>query len=117
MLDAYTRMCRLTGVEVDAAEAGPAWALSHAAASAGRVESGARPSAGVTSGRRISAAAVLRDVEHFDDTTVIAVVDSAARWLGEPSGDEYARALLGAATDAPDQARAYGELLGSGGGR
>ena len=56
-------------------------------------------------------------MEHFDDTTVIAVVDAAARWLEEPSGDEYAWALLGAVTDPPTQARAYGELLGSGGGR
>ena len=117
VLDAYIRMCRLTGVELDAAEAGPAWALSHAAASASYVEPGAGPFEGVTTGRRISAAAVLRDVEHFDDTTLIAIVDAAARWLEEPSGDEYAWALLGAVTDAPNQERAYGELLGSGRGR
>ena len=60
---------------------------------------------------------MLREVEDFDDTTMIAVVDAAARWLEEPSGDEYAWALLGAVTDAPTQLRAYGELLGSGGGR
>ena len=117
VLAAYTRVCRLAGAELNAAEAGPAWALSRAAVSAGHLEPGAGPSASVTSGRRISAAAVLREVEDFDDTTLIAVVDAAARWLEEPSGDEYAWALLGAVTDAPTQVRAYGELLGSGGGR
>jgi hypothetical protein len=57
---------------------------------------------------------VLREVEDFDDATLIAVVDAAARWLEEPSGDEYAWALLGAVTDAATQQRAYGELLGGG---
>jgi hypothetical protein len=70
----------------------------------------------VTSARRMSAAAVLRGVEDFDDVTMIAVVDAAARWLDEPEGDEYAFALLGAVTDGPTQLRAYGELLGTGGG-
>lgn len=46
VLDAYTWVCRLAGVELDAAEVGPAWALSRAAASAGHVEPGARPSEG-----------------------------------------------------------------------
>jgi hypothetical protein len=36
------------------------------------------------------AAAVLREAEDFDDRTLIAVVDAAARWLDEPSGDDYA---------------------------
>ena len=71
----------------------------------------------MTSGRRMSAAAVLKGTEDFDDATLIAVVDAAARWLDEPSGDEYAWALLGAVTDAATQQRAYGELLGTGGGR
>jgi hypothetical protein len=44
-------------------------------------------------------------------------MDAAAHWLEEPSGDEYAWALLGAVTDAPTQALAYGELLGPSGGR
>jgi hypothetical protein len=117
VLDAYTRVCRLAGVELDAAESGPAWALSRAAASAGHVEPGAGPSGRVTSGRRMSAAAVLREVGDFDDATLIAVVDAAARWLEEPAGDEYAWALLGAVTDAATQQRAYGELLGTGGAR
>src|SRR5690349_11249435 len=34
VLIAYTRMCRLAGVEVDAAERGPAWALGRAASAA-----------------------------------------------------------------------------------
>jgi len=70
----------------------------------------------VTSARRIAAGAVLRAAEDFDDVTMIAVVDAAARWLEEPDGDEYAYALLGAVTDGPTQRRAYGELLGSGSG-
>jgi hypothetical protein len=60
---------------------------------------------------------VLRAAEDFDDSTLIAVVDAAARWLEEPSGDEYAWALLGAVTDSATQQRTYGELLGTGGGR
>ena len=63
----------------------------------------------------MSAAAVLREMEDFDDTTLIAVVDAAARWLDEPAGDEYAYALFGAVTDGPTQVRAYGALLGRGG--
>lgn len=61
VLDAYTRVCRLVGVDLDAAEPGPAWALALAAESAGHVDT-ARPRTfgRVTSGRRLSAAAVLR---------------------------------------------------------
>jgi hypothetical protein len=117
VLEAYTRVCRLAGVELDAAESGPAWALVRAASAAGHVEPDVGRSGRVTSGRRMSAAAVLREVEDFDDATLIAVVDAAARWLEEPAGDEYAWALLGAVTDSATQQRAYGELLGSGGGR
>ena len=86
VLDAYTRVCRLVGVELDAAESGPAWALSRAAVAAGHVEPAASVGGRVTSGRRMSAAAVLRGVEDFDDVTMIAVVDAAARWLEEPAG-------------------------------
>ena len=114
VLDAYTRVCRLAGVELDAAESGLAWALSRAASAAGHVDPRWTPLGPVTSGRRMSAAAVLRETEDFDDTTLIAVVDAAARWLDEPAGDEYAWALLGAVTDLPTQQRAYGELLGGG---
>ena len=116
MLIAYTRMCRLAGVELDAAERGPAWALERAASAAGFVETVAPPvpPGRVTSARRMAAGAVLMGVEGFDDVTMIAVVDAAARWLEEPDGDEYAYALLGAVTDGPAQSRAYAELLGTG---
>lgn len=109
VLLAYTRVCRLVGVELDAAEGGPASA-------AGFVEPAAELRR-VTSARRAAAAAVLRAAEDLDDVTMVAVVDAAARWLDEPAGDAYAWALLGAVTDGPTQLRAYGELLGSGGGR
>ena len=116
VLIAYTRMCRLAGVELDAAERGPAWALGRAASAAGFVDTAARPAEPlrVTSARRMAAGAVLMGAEGFDDVTMIAVVDAAARWLEEPDGDEYAYALLGAVTDGPAQSRAYAELLGSG---
>ena len=90
-LDAYTRVCRLVGAGLPAVERGPAWALAKA-----------------------SAAAILRAAGDFDDVTMIAVVDAAARWLGEPDGDDYACALLGAVTDHPTQLRIYGELLSGG---
>ena len=109
----YTRVCRLVGVELDAAESGPAWALARAASVAGFVEP-AGELGRVTSARRAAAAAVLRAAEDLDDVTMVAVVDAAARWLDEPEGDEYAWALLGAVTDGPTQLRAYGELLGGG---
>ena len=120
VLDAYTRVCRLASVELDAAEESTAWALSLAAASAGHVDSAdaaVQRTRRVTSGQRMTAAAVLREAEDFDDTTLIAVVDAAARWLDEPSGDAYAYALLGAVTDSARQGRAYGALIGSGGDR
>ncbi len=113
VLLAYTRVCRLVGVELDAAEGGPAWALARAASVAGFVEPAAELRR-VTSARRAAAAAVLRAAEDLDDVTMVAVVDAAARWLDEPEGDEYAWALLGAVTDGPTQQRAYAELLGGG---
>ena len=45
------------------------------------------------------AVTVLQAAAHLDNTTTIAVVDAAARWLDEPDGEEYAYALLGAVTD------------------
>ena len=63
----------------------------------------------------MAAGAVLREAEDFDNVTMIAVVDAAARWLEQPDGDEYAYALLGAVTDGPTQQEAYGELLGRAG--
>ena len=115
VLDAYTRVCRLVGVELDAAEAGPAWALSLAAKAAGHVDFVTARAAGrVPSARRFAAAAVLRSSEAFDDVTMIAVVDAAARWVDD-RGEEYAYALLGAVTDDVTQRRAYAALLGTGG--
>lgn len=115
VLEAYTRVCRLVGVELDAAERGPAWALARAADAAGFVAP-AGPVSRVTSARRAAAAAVLREAEDLDDAAMVAVVDAAAWWLEEPAGDEYAWALLGAVTDAATQMRAYGALLGTAGG-
>jgi hypothetical protein len=60
VLAAYTRVCRLAGAELDAAESGPAWALVRAASAAGHMEPGGSGPGRVTSGRRMSAAAVLR---------------------------------------------------------
>jgi hypothetical protein len=68
----------------------------------------------VTSARRMAAAAVLQASAHLDNTTTIAVVDAAARWLNESDGEEYAYALRGAVTDGLTQLRTYGQLLGTG---
>lgn len=110
MLDAYTRMSRLADVELMAAERGPAWALTRMSAAAGHVNVATVERSRVTSARRMSAAAVLRAAEDFDDVTMIAGIDAAARWMDEPDGDAYAYAyaLLGAATDGPMQLCAYG---------
>jgi len=114
VLDAYTGVCRLAGVELPATEGGPAWALARVAAAAGHADPAAVELRRVTSARRMAAGAVLRGATSMGDVTMIAVVDAAARWLDEPGG---AFALLGAVTDGPTQLRAYGELLGTGGGR
>ena len=71
----------------------------------------------VTSAQRATVKAMLRHAQRsWDDVTLIAVVDAAARWMDEPDGDQYAWALLGVLVDGPTQLRAYGELLGTGGG-
>ena len=93
-------------------EHGPAWAFNQAARAAGHHEPAATKP-GVTSARRMAAAAALRAAENLDDITMIAVVDAVAQWLDEPEGEEYAYALLGAVTDGPTQLRAYAELLGA----
>ena len=115
LLGAYAQVCRLVDAELEASEAGPAWALSVAAAAAGFVEPGTirRRS---SPRRALRAAEVLRRGRDLDDVTVRAVIDAAARWLEEPAGDQYAWALLGAVVDAPAQQRVYAELLGTGGG-
>jgi hypothetical protein len=116
VLEAYTRVCRLAGTELNAEERSAAWALTRAAEVAGFGEASARMvGSPVTSGRKLAAGAVLRTSEDLDDATMIAVVEAAARWLEEPDGEEYAYALLGAVTDGQTQVRAYGELIGTGG--
>jgi hypothetical protein len=62
----------------------------------------------------MAAAAVLQAAEHLDNAATIAVVDTAARWLDEPGGEEYAYALLGVVTDGPTQLRTYSKLVGTG---
>jgi hypothetical protein len=115
VLDAYTRVCRLAGAELAADERGPAWALRRSASAAGFVDPDTVTTwTPATSAHRMAAAAVLQAAEHLDNTTTIAVIDAAARWLDEPDGEEYAYALLGAVTDGPTQLRAYRELLGRG---
>ena len=115
VLDAYARVCRLTETELPADERGPAWALRRTASAAGFLDLDALTTwTPVTSARRMAAAAVLQAADHLDNTTTIAVVDAAARWLDEPDGEEYAYALLGAVADGPTQLRAYGELRGTG---
>ena len=115
VLSAYTRVCRLAGVELDAAESGAGVGAGAGVGGGGSCGTGgARAMARLTSARRMAAAAVLRAAEDFDDVTMIAVVDAAARWLEEPEGDEYAYALLGAVTDGATQLRAYGEVVGMG---
>ena len=115
VLDAYTQVCRLAGTELAADERGPAWALRRTASAAGFADPVSMTAwTPVTSARRMAAAAVLQASEHLDNTTTIAVVDAAARWLNEPDGEAYAYALLGAVTDGPSQLRAYSELVGGG---
>ncbi|MGH3273195.1 MAG: hypothetical protein ACRDNZ_02580 [Streptosporangiaceae bacterium] len=78
-----------------------AWTLEVGAAAAGDPEAGRHalrvpemPSAS----QRLAAVTVLREREHsITPIQRIAIIDAAARWLGEDSGDELARALLEAA--------------------
>jgi hypothetical protein len=114
VLDKYTLVSRLAGADPVTEERGPAWALGHAAAAAGFVDRPDEPRR-VTSAQRMAAAAALQASRDFDTTTVIAVVDAAARWLEEPDGGEFAYALLGAVTDEEAQSRAFAELTGPGG--
>ncbi len=113
VLAAYTKVCRLVGLELDADEGSVAWALDTAASAAGAPlpeYSVGRLLLVATSGQRMIAAAALREREGFDDTTMIAIVDAAARWLAEEDGGPYAYALLGAVTDELTQGRAYAAL-------
>jgi hypothetical protein len=113
VLDAYTLVCRVTGAELAAEERGLAWALRRTASATGFADPDSMIArTPVTSARRTAAAAVLQASQNLDNTTMIAVVDAAARWLDEPGGEEYACALLGAVTDGPTQLRTYRELVG-----
>src|SRR5262245_34693806 len=61
VLDAYTRVCRLAGTELNAEERSPAWALTRVAEAAGFVEASASVGTSrATSGRKLAAGAVLR---------------------------------------------------------
>ena len=80
------------------AERALAWTLEAGAAAAGDPEAGRHalripelPSAT----QRLAAVSVLREREsQISPVQRIAVVDAAARWLGEDAGEELARALL-----------------------
>jgi hypothetical protein len=114
VLDSYIAICRVAGSEWATEERGPAWALVQAAAAAGFTDSTDGPRR-VMGAHRMAAAAALQASRNLDTTTVVAVVDAAARWLEEPDGDEYAYALLGVVTDQPAQLRVFAALTGSGG--
>jgi hypothetical protein len=94
-----------------------AWALYAAYSAAGdrrAREEALRPPTSVPSGRRATAAAVLRDREALELHTLIAVVDAAAWWLDQPRGDSYCTSLLNAVTDQETAGAAYLALIGGG---
>jgi hypothetical protein len=106
---------RVTQVSQD--ESDLAWALYAASSAAGdrrAREEAMRPPTSVPSGRRATAAAVLREREAFELHTLIAVVDAAAWWLDQPRGDAYCTSLLGAITDQETASAAYLALIGGG---
>ena len=75
-----------------------------------------RVSETVSTARRFAAVAVLKEREQrLSPLQRLAVVDSAARWLGEETGDELAWALLDAVcSDSSTTSHVYLALLGSG---
>ena len=85
----------------EAAERVLAWTLAAGAAAVGAPGTGVRdPRAPATPSvsQRLAAVTVLSEREQrMSPVQRIAVVDAAARWLAEDTGDELARALLGAA--------------------
>ena len=101
LVDEWSRAFRLAP---DKATAGPtrllADALEAVAAAAGEpgaLRCAARVFGGVTAPQRLAAVGVLAErEERLSAVQRFAVVDSAARWLGEEAGDELAYALLGA---------------------
>jgi hypothetical protein len=58
--------------------------------------------------------AVLRASEDFDDITMIAVVDAAARWAAGAGRLTRYATRSGRGHRRADQLRAYGELLSTG---
>ncbi len=105
---------RVTQVSQD--EGDLAWALYAASSAAGDPrarEEAQRPPTSVPSGRRATAAALLRDREAFEVGTLIAVVDAAAWWLDQPHGDGYCTSLLKAVTDQETAGAAYLALIGA----
>jgi hypothetical protein len=119
VLRAYTRLVDVVSEssEVSGTEASLSRALLDAVNVARPAQDSAPTGPGkVTSGQRVRAMAVLQAHRpELDHTTLIALVDAAARWLDEPDGDEYAYALLGTVTDQPTQSRAFADLLGRSG--
>jgi hypothetical protein len=102
--------------QVSQDESDLAWALHAASSAAGDQrarEEAQRPPTSVPSGRRATAAAVLRDREAFEVHTLIAVVDAAAWWLDQPHGDNYCASLLNAVTDQETAGAAYLALIGT----
>jgi len=92
-----------------------AWALYAASSAAGDQrarEEAQRPPTSVPSGRRATAAALLREREAFEVHTLIAVVDAAAWWLDQPHGDTYCTSLLNSVTDQATAGAAYLALIG-----
>lgn len=73
------------------------WALHAACGAAGGAEAArelpGQPST-VTSSQRVGAAAVLRDRIGLSTEGLIAVVDAAAWWVGQPGGHGYATSLF-----------------------
>ncbi len=103
---------RATQVSQD--EGDLAWALYAASSAAGDQrarEEAQRPPTTVPSGRRATAAAVLREREAFELHTLIAVVDAVAWWLDQPRSDAYCTSLLGALTDQATAGAAYLALI------
>jgi hypothetical protein len=72
----------------------------------------------VTTEQRLAAVAVLKEREpELSALQRLAVIDSAARWLGEEAGEELAWALLQAVcSDVTSVSHTYLALLGSAGG-
>jgi hypothetical protein len=93
-----------------------AWTLETGAAAAG--DPGAarcemRVTGAPSPAQRLAAAAVLSEREHrISPVQRVAVVDAAARWLAEDSGEELAQALLQAVCTEPTTANfAYLALI------